>query len=342
MIIVKKIIIGLVILIAIPLVAALFVDGKFNMQREIDIKQSKEVVFEHLKHLQNQDKWSAWAKMDPDMKKGFEGTDGTVGAIATWDSENSDVGKGEQEIIQITEGERIDLELRFLEPMEATDKAFFITETNEDGTTKVIWGFDSEAPYPFNLMMFFMDMEEMLGPMLEEGLAGLKVIMEAMPAKKELEFTEENVEGYPILYVSESASIVTGEIGQKIGEAYGEIMALIGVANLEMVGMPINITRKFSLEDMVCDFDPALRVAELPEDLELSGRIQKGESYSGKAMKIVHVGDYSNLKGTYDSIMAYIEENGIELNGDSWEEYVDDPTTVSPEEVRTFIYFPVK
>ena len=37
-----------------------------------------------------------------------------------------------------------------------------------------------------------------------------------------------------------------------------------------------------------------------------------------------------------------LEANGYEINGDSWEEYVDDPTTVAAEEVRTFIYFPIK
>ena len=51
--------------------------------------------------------------MDPDMKKTYRGTDGTVGFVSAWDSEKDDVGKGEQEIIKITDGERIDYELRF-------------------------------------------------------------------------------------------------------------------------------------------------------------------------------------------------------------------------------------
>ena len=65
--ILKKIIIIIVILIAIPFVAALFVNGEYTVVREIDINQPKEVVFEHLKYLQNQDAYSAWAKMDPNM-----------------------------------------------------------------------------------------------------------------------------------------------------------------------------------------------------------------------------------------------------------------------------------
>ena len=42
------------------------------------------------------------------------------------------------------------------------------------------------------------------------------------------------------------------------------------------------------------------------------------------------------------NFIAHIKKNGYEINGDSWEEYIDDPTKVPSEEVRTNIYFPVK
>jgi hypothetical protein len=36
--------------------------------------------------------------MDPDMKKTYRGTDGTVGFVSEWESNKKDVGTGEQEI----------------------------------------------------------------------------------------------------------------------------------------------------------------------------------------------------------------------------------------------------
>ena len=36
--------------------------------------------------------------MDRNVKKSFKGTDGTVGFVAAWDSDNKKVGKGEQEV----------------------------------------------------------------------------------------------------------------------------------------------------------------------------------------------------------------------------------------------------
>jgi len=132
------------------------------------------------------------------------------------------------------------------------------------------------------------------------------------------------------------------EIGAKMGAAYGEFMALIGIAKLEMASAPIAITKKYSLTEMNCVFDVALTVTDLPDELDLDSRIEKGETYAGKALKIVHLGSYVTLKATYDTMLAYIEKNGYEKNGYSWEEYIDDPAEVLEEERRINIYFPIK
>ena len=116
--------------------------------------------------------------MDPAMKKGFRGADGKVGFVSAWDSEMKEVGKGEQEITRITDEERIEYELRFMEPFESTDYSYLVTESVNDSMTMVKWGFDGKMKYPMNLMMLFMDMEGMLGSDLEQGLANLKGILE--------------------------------------------------------------------------------------------------------------------------------------------------------------------
>jgi hypothetical protein len=176
--ILKKILIALAVIIAIPLIAALFVKKDYAVVRETAINKPRQEVFAYIKLLKNQDNYSKWAKMDPDMKKDYRGTDGTVGFVASWDSDKKDVGKGEQEIKKITEGERLDFELRFTEPFEATDQAYMTTDDVDGGATRVKWGFNGHMPYPMNLMCLFMSMDKMLGPDLETGLANLKAILE--------------------------------------------------------------------------------------------------------------------------------------------------------------------
>jgi hypothetical protein len=116
--------------------------------------------------------------MDPNMKKSYRGTDGTVGFVSAWESKIDSVGVGEQEIKKIIEGERVDFELRFIKPFEATEPAFMTTEAVSESQTKVKWGFSGHMDYPMNLMMLFMDFEKMIGDDLQTGLNNLKTVLE--------------------------------------------------------------------------------------------------------------------------------------------------------------------
>jgi hypothetical protein len=176
--ILKGILITLGILIAIPLIVALFVKKDYAIERTITINKPKLLVFDYIKFLKNQDNYSKWAMTDPNMKKAYTGTDGTVGFISAWESTDKNVGKGEQEIVKIVEGERMDVKLRFKVPFEAQDDAYFITEALSENQTKVRWGFKGAFPYPFNFMSLFFDMDKEVGKDLEVGLNNLKKVLE--------------------------------------------------------------------------------------------------------------------------------------------------------------------
>ena len=176
--ILKKALIVLGILIAIPLILAAFTKKDYAVEKEITINKPNQEVFDYIKSLKNQEKFSKWASMDPNMERIYAGTDGTVGFVAGWKSDNPDVGVGEQEIIAIDDGARIDFELRFKEPFEATDKAYMTTEGIGDNQTKVKWGFTGRMNYPMNFMMVFMDMEELIGNDFAIGLENLKKNLE--------------------------------------------------------------------------------------------------------------------------------------------------------------------
>ncbi len=174
----KKLLIIAVIITTLPFIVAIFVDKNYEVEREVVINQSKDDVFQYLKYLKNQDEFSKWAKIDPLMTKAFRGTDGTVGFVSAWQSDDDEVGTGEQEIIAIIEGERIDFELRFLKPFQSTSPAYMITESITDTSTKVKWGFSGHLDYPMNLMLVFIDFEQMIGDDLQTGLDNLKKLHE--------------------------------------------------------------------------------------------------------------------------------------------------------------------
>jgi hypothetical protein len=167
-----------VAIVALALITALFVKSEYAVSREVTINKPKNEVFEYIKLLKNQENYSVWAKIDPYAQHEFKGTDGTVGFVSSWKSENKDMGIGEQTIEKIATGERIDYELHFIEPFEARDHAYMTTVAVNDSTTSVTWGFEGRMNYPMNLMLLFMDMEEMLGKDLQGGLDNLKAVLE--------------------------------------------------------------------------------------------------------------------------------------------------------------------
>lgn len=58
--------------------------------------------------LQHQHEYGVWSKTAPDMRAAYHGVDGTVGSISVWLSEIPDAVRGEQEIINIIPGEKIE------------------------------------------------------------------------------------------------------------------------------------------------------------------------------------------------------------------------------------------
>ncbi|HKG06707.1 MAG TPA: SRPBCC family protein [Pedobacter sp.] len=176
--ILKAFLIVIIGIIVLAMVAALFISKDYAVEREVTINKPKQEVFDYIKLLKNQDHYSIFNQLDPAMKKTYHGIDGTVGFVYAWDSEKKEAGKGEQEISKITEGERIDMLLRFKEPFEANDNAYMTTEAVSDSLTKVKWGFSGHMNYPMNLMPVLMNMEKSLGKALQDGLNNLKTTLE--------------------------------------------------------------------------------------------------------------------------------------------------------------------
>jgi hypothetical protein len=173
-----KILIVVLIIIAIPLVLAIFTKKEYHIEKMVTINRPKRTVFDYIRMLKNQDNFSVWAMMDPGMKKHFSGTDGNPGFVSGWESTNKKVGKGEQEIKKVTDGERIDYEIRFIEPFAGIASASMQTDSLSPAETRVTWQFDSRMNYPMNLMLLFMNMDKMVGNDLEKGLVNLKQVLE--------------------------------------------------------------------------------------------------------------------------------------------------------------------
>ena len=174
----KIILISFIILIALICIVALFIPKDYKLERSIVIQAPKDSVFEYVNHLKNQNEYSVWNKMDPNMKSQFTGIDGTVGFVSAWESEVKNVGTGSQTITKIIEGESMFTKLKFEKPFKAENNTEISTTAIDAYSTKVTWSFNGSYPYPMNIMKLVFNMEKLIGKDFEEGLKNMKVILE--------------------------------------------------------------------------------------------------------------------------------------------------------------------
>lgn len=152
----------------------------YVVERRTTIDATPGDLFDRVGNLQGWDDWSPWAEMDPDMDKTYTGESGTVGSSYSWTG-NRKVGEGSMTITDITDDEQVIIDLRFLKPF----KSQSVTEmhlkpaASGDGT-EVTWRMTGEMTFMTKVMgLIGKNMDKMVGPDFEKGLAKLKRLAES-------------------------------------------------------------------------------------------------------------------------------------------------------------------
>jgi hypothetical protein len=166
----------IVAILIIILLAAAFVKKDFRLEKQVTINQPAAVVYNYIKLIRNQEKYSVWVMKDPNIKIVYTGTDGTIGFTSSWVSKDKNVGIGEQEIKKITEGESVEVEIRFKKPFEATNQALTIVKALDANTCNLSNVFTGTSKYPMNLMNLFMD--NLVGKDMQQNLENIKKNLE--------------------------------------------------------------------------------------------------------------------------------------------------------------------
>jgi hypothetical protein len=175
------IVIGLVIIVVLfAVIVALSPDG-FRVTRSITIPASLVAIFPHVNDLHKWEAWSPWERMDPGMKKTFEGPASGTGAGYSWTG-NKKVGAGRMTIAESRENELVRINLEFLKPFKATSTAEFTFKPGEK-QTKVTWSTFGKNNFMAKVFWLVVDVDKMMGDEFEKGLANLKTVCAAPPER---------------------------------------------------------------------------------------------------------------------------------------------------------------
>jgi len=167
------------LIVLLLLVFASFLPDQYAIEASIVINRPVEKVFEFIRYLRHADRYNKWTMVDRNLKRSFLGTDGTVGFVSSWDSELNQVGKGEQEIIGLQEGTRVDYEIRFEKPFENISYAYISTVGLSDTRTEVQWVFKGRRKLLMKLFHLVFNLQKTVARDLTESLNNLKRVMES-------------------------------------------------------------------------------------------------------------------------------------------------------------------
>jgi len=168
----KKILIALAAIIVVLIVVVALQPSDFRIVRSASILAPPSALFAQVNDFHKWESWSPWEKLDPAMKKSFEGAPSGTGAIYAW-AGNDQVGEGRMTVTGSRPDEFIRIKLEFLKPWEATNTTEF-TFTPEGDRTAVTWSMSGENNFMSKAFGLFMNMDKMIGDDFEKGLAQLE------------------------------------------------------------------------------------------------------------------------------------------------------------------------
>jgi uncharacterized protein YndB with AHSA1/START domain len=169
---IKKILIGLLALIAGFLAIVALQPADYAVSRSITIPAPPAVVFDLVNDLKKWNTWSPWAKRDPEAKYTYSGPENGKGASFSW-AGNDQVGEGAMTISESVPGELVRYDLEFKKPMEDRASAEIVLKSSGSGT-EVTWSMKGTNNFIGKLFGLLMNFDKMIGGDFEQGLANLK------------------------------------------------------------------------------------------------------------------------------------------------------------------------
>jgi len=173
----KKILIALAVIAIVVVGVVAMQPSEFRVVRTATIAAPAPVVFAQVNDFRKWQAWSPYERLDPAMKRIYEGAPAGTGAIYTW-AGNNEVGEGRTTIIESRPSDLIRIQLEFVRPFTATNTAEF-TFKPEGDRTAVTWSLAGKKNFTAKAVHLFMNMDRMVGGQFEEGLARMKSVVEA-------------------------------------------------------------------------------------------------------------------------------------------------------------------
>ena len=311
--------------------------GHYDTSRSRTIMAPTSVIFSYVNDFKEWPKWSPWSEsFEGDMKITYDGNNSGIGAKYYWTGEES--GDGNMEIINSTPYKSIDQKINFTAPFESTSDIYWTFEETTDGVI-VTWGMKGDMSFFMRPIAAGMD-EAMEKDFLRglEKLDSISVNTTMKSSHKVNGIVEYSGTTYAGIY---SEKVSMENTSAEMGKNYGAIMTWLNTRDVKMTGAPFTIYTFYNDETKESNFISCIPIPKMmPGDKDKM--IKTDLIKPTKAVKITHMGDYSEMENSWNAGFEYLAKNKLEVKGNPFEVYLNDPGSVKAEELLTEIYFPIK
>jgi hypothetical protein len=173
---IKKILMGLAVIVAAILVIAAVQSPEMKVSREIEIATTPEALFPYINNSKNSYEWMPWSESDPTVEMKYSGPDAGVGAASSW--KGKEMGVGTAEVVESIPNQVVKTKLTYTEPFAMSQMAEVSLTPSFSGTL-VKWSVSGQRPYFFRLIGMFVSSDKMIGGEFEKGLKKLKMLAES-------------------------------------------------------------------------------------------------------------------------------------------------------------------
>lgn len=314
----KKVAYVIIGIVVIYFILCLVGPSVVTAERSISIKKPAGDVQHKIADLKFfHDVWSPWTEKDPNMKCTYTGECCAPGSSYAWESDVKEVGKGSMTFERFS-GDSV-IETLHFDGM-GDSRVYFTTKQEGEGCN-VTWAMRTEVSFFVRGMMLFMNMDKMIGPDFEKGLAKLKTALEAMPAEPQAsKFEIKEINWEPQTYVGKKGTFKFMDLPKFFGENYPKLAEYFAKNNLKMYGAPSAIYFKYDEAKM----ETECAAVFITRDKVKGKEWETFEIPASKVLLIEYYGAYDKSANAHYAMDAYMKEKGLSQNL-VIEEYVTDP-----------------
>jgi len=333
--ILRKLLFGLLGLVLLFLVVALFAPKYLEIVSETEINLPVNKVFYSQLNFIDRGKWDPWISKDTTTKTSITLSEDGVGSVYSWTSEK--MGSGKMVVDSVVTNQHIALTLSFA-GMNQSSKVWN-DFSEKDGKTLLKWGFYQDATYPVG-RIFMLLMKGKLQSDYDQGLANLKKYLEENGVKMSSlsGITTDEISGFTAITISDTGTME--KVSARTPEMFGTLLSVVQSQGLEVAGYLFSHYSNYDEATGKSDFEVGIPVKKAGKTVE-GVKVITVAGFRG--LKAIHTGPYEELSNSYEQLMSHIATNNVPAINEAWEFYLTDPEMeTDPTKWKTLIVFPMK